>query len=1071
MPNAPDAKRHFLAALELRTDERMTYLAALRSDAPDLHARVEALLEAHARAEAAANRARRAPTKGSSGARELPARLGRYELLEEIAVGGSGVVYRARQDGLGRIVAVKLLRAGQLASDPELRRFQAEAETAARLDHPNIVPVYEVGSHEGRPFISMKLVAGKSLDRCGHDYREPRAAAALVAQLARAVDHAHRHGVLHRDIKPSNVLIDKDGTPYVADFGLAKLLDGPGPHTLTGCIVGTPSYMAPEQATPDAGVTVATDVYALGCLLYETLAGRPPLVGESLIATLRMIHEEPPPPLRSLRPDVDRDLETICHTCLAKEAARRYATANDLAQDLERWLSLEPIAARPATRLERLWLLCRRKPVISGLVATVALLSMALIVGAVVTGFDLRTALAETRAAEDAAQAQLRKAYVAEARALRRSGSAGQRLRALELLASAAAIRSDRDLVREAVASLALTDLRPLVEWPRRNGVTVRFDHRLERYMRGDPCGDVELRRTSDNGLLFTMTGNGQPAYRANFSRDGRFLALTHHAPGFPRTDARFAVWDVERRELVYTLDELPSTYIVDFAPDRPVVMLSTPGGRLFERDLETGVERVIREFDGRRPTIVAYSPDGGLVAVITDHPGAVRVFALDGELVRTFGDPARLFFALAWSPDGSQLAAGSDAPMAQVWDVSSGAELHALGGIQGEIADVVFLQDDLLATFSWDHTTRLWDLPSEEVVLLSDAQLLAAAPENSRVGLLTDQAVVVSEVLHEDAVSSIAAHARTGVLTLAVSADGKFVASGGHDGFAVWDVGSQARLDSRAQRNTTALLFQGDRMLWVGSNEGLCRWTHHDGVLSDGPAVIGRERCRSIASDDDGSLVAALTGREILLFRGAEPEPVLHIPRPAGGSRITLSPGGQWVALGSWRGRGLRIWSTSDGSPVAHLCAESDDCVAHFSPDGGRLALGTREHYHIYRSGSWQLERSVPRRGRLIGTPNATRFSPDGRVLAAMVEQWRLGLLDSASGAELVVLDSPRGQRLDEVRFTPDGGKLVAGTMTGQILIWDLETIERELRAAGLREGIEFPTGAPDRRHGPDRR
>lgn len=505
MPNGQDAKRHFLAALERASQERESRLAALRAEDPDLHARVEALLAAHARAEAATSRARGAQAAQSSGAWELPARLGQYELLEEVAVGGSGVVYRARQDGLGRIVAIKLLRAGHLASDPELRRFQAEAETAARLDHPNIVPVYEVGSHEGRPFISMKLVAGKSLDRRAHDYREPRAAAALVVRLARAVDHAHRHGVLHRDIKPSNVLIDGDGTPYVADFGLAKLLDSPGPHTLTGCIVGTPSYMAPEQATPDAGVTVATDVYALGCLLYEALAGRPPLVGESLIETLRMIHEEPPPPLRSLRPDVDGDLETICDTCLAKEPARRYATASDLAQDLERWLALEPIAARPTTMLERLWLLCRRKPVIAGLVATVALLSLALIVGAVVTGFDLRTALAETRAAEDAARAQLRKAYVAEARALRRSGTTGQRVRALELLASAAAIRSDRDLVRDAVASLALTDLRPLVEWPRRAGDTVRFDHRLERYVRADPDGRVELRRASDGGLLFTM--------------------------------------------------------------------------------------------------------------------------------------------------------------------------------------------------------------------------------------------------------------------------------------------------------------------------------------------------------------------------------------------------------------------------------------------------------------------------------------------------------------------------------------------------------------------------------------
>jgi eukaryotic-like serine/threonine-protein kinase len=505
-----------------------------------------------------------------------------YEILGELGRGGMGVVYKAQQVGLGRLVALKMILAGGHAREADLARFRTEGEAIARLQHPNNVQVYEVGDYEGKPFFSLEFCPGGNLDRKLNGTPLPALEAArLVETLAGAMHAAHGRNVIHHDLKPANVLLAEDGTPKVTDFGLAKKVESGSGLTQPGAVMGTPSYMAPEQAQGRKAIGPAADVYALGAILYECLTGRPPFRGSTPLDTIVQVVADEPVRVRQLQPSCPRDLETICHKCLQKEPDRRYASAVELAEDLRRYQAGEPIVARPVGTVERGVKWVRRNPVVASLAAAVLLV---LVAGIVVSSYFVYTASEE--AEEASRQAAAAKMQARRAEDARHAIQIDLALRA----------RAERDYAR--VAAL-LNEMRPEYH-----------DAWETRYIRNLWLKEAPF-------PLRTFIGHTGAILSVAFSPNSKCV-LTVSA------DRTARLWDTETGQVKAVLKG--ASEAVAFSPDGKRVLTGSEDHTARLWDVETGQEKLALVGHTGIVYSVAFSPDGNRV-LTGSHDSTARMW------------------------------------------------------------------------------------------------------------------------------------------------------------------------------------------------------------------------------------------------------------------------------------------------------------------------------------------------------------------------------------------------------------------------------------------------------------
>ncbi len=684
--------------------------------------------------------------------------FGDYALIGEIASGAMGVVYRARQVSLNRTVALKMILAGRLAQADEIRRFRVEAEAAAALDHPNIVPIYEIGEHEKHHFFSMKLVEGESLAgfnaACkSRDAAWLRRCGELMVKIARAVQHAHERGVLHRDLKPGNILLDESGEPHVTDFGLAKLTEQDTQGTMSGAIMGTPAYMAPEQAAGNTrGITTASDVYALGAVLYELVAGRRPFVGQSVMDVLEQVRTATPPSPRDFNKVITKDLETIILKCLEKEPAHRYTTASALADELERWLAGKPILARPISTWERAIKWTRRNPLLASAFAAASVCALAAVIG-----ITWQWRRAETQRARTAALSTRLETQKAE-----NFFNDGNPSAAIATLA-----RVLRDDPANPVAAARIVNrlhhrriLAPLSE-SLGAGVSLAF-------FGGD--GRLAIAGTNAGGAALSVFGSAAKAalelphksnrvFAAAISRDGCWIATGLEAgarlwSGVDGKIVREFAWEtpvpfVAFREraggppslLLVTNDAVLMLSVTSTAPvacwrtDGDAIVtavlategnrlaLATQSGAIWLRGLDAA-DRWIVATNAHKGVIrsLAFSPDGRLlVSAGSDRVARMRR-AENGELTFTLHGEETIEHA-AFNADGSRVVTAGRDGVVQIWNTATG-NMAAPAMVHPRPVNTARFSPDgrWVLTACDDGVARVWSAESGQVVAATGA-------------------------------------------------------------------------------------------------------------------------------------------------------------------------------------------------------------------------------------------------------------------------------------------------------------------------------------------------------------
>jgi eukaryotic-like serine/threonine-protein kinase len=1011
-----------------------------------------------------------------------------YNIQFEIGRGGMGVVYKARHLALNRDVAVKMVLAGSQAGAIELVRFRQEAEAVAKLDHPNIVQVHEVGAFQGQSYLAMEYVGGGDLARKTAGVPQPsRDAARLVETLAAAAHYAHVCGILHRDLKPANVLLTSDGVPKLADFGLARRIDDTSGLTATNAILGTPGFIAPEQAAGQKTVGPAVDVYGLGAILYMLLTGRPPFQGANAVDVLRSVIDDQPVPVRRLRPDCPRDLEVICLKCLEKESGKRYASAAALADDLHRYLADEPILARPVGRLNRLRRWARRHPSVATLSGLTALLLLIISVGGVGLSLRLRSALGQSeenrlqaegdrdsaRRAETEGKEKLYQSLVSKAKAERFSRRIGQRYGTLEAVRQAVALARELDkppaafdeLRNLAIAALALPDLKPAAEWISEPDETDWHNS----YRDVDPRFQFNAATNVDGALSFRPVGTGPgdrgeiarfPGFgveaRPQWSPDGRFLAMWH--------------WNIGRLQ-IWRADGLAPTLIVDETSGCRAFGFSPSGDRLITAG--GGLVRVYDSTDGKITRSFPLALE--VWEHIAHHPRlpqaafgwAGGVLFMDLETGKEVG---RLATAsppghLNWHPDG-ELLAFVNATHVQVWEVArkrlNWTLEHRGGGL-----DIAFNQTgDLLVSTSWSGRMNLWNPNTGRDVFrtsgwsfcrFGSGDLLATPYLDLRKaggGPLT-QVEAGREYR-----TLIAGVGRSPVVRdyggCSVHPDSRLMAVGTLQGISLMDLATGSEREFLPVP-AVVVLFEPSGALLTNTRAGLFRWP----VRAD-PADANRlrvgppERVSApvmpflprIAQSGDGMVLAASNphafGPDAIgayVWRRDCPGKAIPLKPHADSRTVAVSPNGKLVATGAHGGFGLKVWDAENGHCIREFLPNTQGTMPFFSPDGRWLMNSGGQ--------SWRVDdwTEGPRH-----FPGEIAFVRDMRQAACGGHKGFIPLFDTESGRELARLEDPYQDGLGWLTFSPDGTQLIGTTEDSScVRVWDLRKIRASLKELDL--------------------